>query len=364
MQTTVDNRSEGTVTTSQASSPQPERDSPDVLLERIQAVVEDDLLRGARKYDREQTVALSGVPLDRAQRLWTAMGFAAAEDPHEVMFTDDDVEALRLLDSLITSGIVEPDLEVAVTRALGQTFSRLADWQVTLMGRHVLRRLSINADNLDQTDHDEVVDAIRETAVEIVPVIEALQSYVWRRHLAAVAGRSLVLPDDKRTGRTQVVGFADMVGYTSLTRRIDITELSTLLEDFESTATAVIAQRRGWVIKNVGDEVMFAVEDPSDAAAIALELQSSVHADDGLPALRIGMALGPVLVRFGDAYGSVVNIAARLTSAAKPGTILLDAELADVLGDAPDLRVKALRSMRVRGFHKLKPYVLRGPKPR
>lgn len=362
MQATLDNRSEGTVTTSQASSPQPERDSPAVLLERIQALVEGNLLRGARKYNREQTAALTGVPLERAQRLWTAMGFADSDDPDAVMFTDDDIEALRLLDSLIASGVVEQDLEVAVTRALGQTFSRLADWQVTLMGRHVLRRLEINPDNLDQTDHDAVVDAIHDTTTEVVPILEALQSYVWRRHLAAVAGRALVLPDDRRTGRTQVIGFADMVGYTSLTRRIDITELSTLLEDFESTATSVIAQRHGRVIKNVGDEVMFAVEDPADAAAIALELQSSVLADDGLPALRIGMALGPVLVRFGDAYGSVVNIAARLTSAAKPGTILLDAELAAILGDDPDLRVRALRSMRVRGFHKLKPFVLRGPK--
>ncbi|GAB2631893.1 hypothetical protein GCM10027068_08520 [Prescottella soli] len=40
-------------------------------------------------------------------------------------------------------------------------------------------------------------------------------------------------------------------------------------EDFESRTIAVIARGGGWVIKNVGDEVMFAAERAADAARIA-----------------------------------------------------------------------------------------------
>jgi len=65
-----------------------------------------------------------------------------------------------------------------------------------------------------------------------------------------------------------------------------------------------------------------------------------------------------VLVRFGDAFGSVVNIAARLTSVAKPNTVLVDTEMAQALKDLSEFRVKSMRPVRVRGLH---PHLLRRP---
>ena len=42
----------------------------------IQAEIERNLLGGEIKYTRQQVAELSGIPLERAQRLWIAMGFA------------------------------------------------------------------------------------------------------------------------------------------------------------------------------------------------------------------------------------------------------------------------------------------------
>ena len=81
----------------------------------------------------------------------------------------------------------------------------------------------------------------------------------------------------------------------------------------------------------VGDEVLFVTGHPAGAAEIALRLTSPDRGGKGLPALRVGMATGRVLTRFGDVYGPVVNLAARLTSLAKPGTALVDAGLAAAL---------------------------------
>ena len=78
-----------------------------------------------------------------------------------------------------------------------------------------------------------------------------------------------------------------------------------------------------------------------------------------MPELRVGLAWGPVLARYGDLYGSVVNIAARLTSSAHPGTILLDTTMTEALQEDSEFYLKTLRSVRVRGFHKLKPHALR-----
>jgi adenylate cyclase len=330
----------------------------DELLASLQAQLEQGLLGGRRHYDRVQVAQRSGVPLDRARRLWVAMGFAESEDPDAVSFTDGDVQALRTIAGLVDEGVIDLDDEVSVTRALGQSLSRLAEWQVTLMNTWLVEKAASSAAG-GELDLDAVRAEVARASVDLVPTMEALQSYVWRRHLAAAAGRALVGPGEELTRRTLVIGFADMVGYTTLTRSLDATELTRLLERFESAAMSAVAQGHGWVVKTVGDEVMFAASDPVRAAAIALDLRRRVLAEEDLPGIRIGMAQGEVLVRFGDAYGSVVNLASRLTAAAKPDTVLVDRELAAALADDPACALKPMRALRVRGFAKLAPFGLR-----
>jgi len=356
-------------TDAETTEPQPSSEAatlePEELLRRgIQEELERTLLGGRRRFDRYQAAEEAGVPLERAKRLWVAMGFAESDDSDAVMYTRGDVQALRTIGRLVDEGVITPEMEISVTRALGQSLSRLAEWQVGLMTNFIGARLG---EAVADTPEDSAVDVDAVSAEVsgmvkgLLPTIEALQAYVWRRHLAANAGRALFGPGEHVARQRLVVGFADIVGYTSLTRQLGIEELDNLIERFESTAMDVIAEGHGWVVKTVGDEVMFAVQEPTDAARIALELQDRVIADEVLPGIRVGMAAGDVLVRFGDAFGSVVNIAARLTSVAKPDTILLDTEMAEVIKDAPEFRVKPMRTVRVRGLHRLHPYTLRRP---
>ncbi|MEO9220580.1 MAG: adenylate/guanylate cyclase domain-containing protein [Mycobacteriaceae bacterium] len=330
----------------------------------IQEGLERTLLGGRRRFDRYQAAEEAGVPLERASRLWVAMGFAQGDDSDAVMYTRGDVQALRTIARLVDEGVIAPEMEVSVTRALGQSLSRLAEWQVGLMTRFIGARV---ADVTADTGADGSLDVaavqaeVSGVAKSMLPTIEALQSYVWRRHLAANAGRALFGPGEQVSRQRLVVGFADIVGYTSLTRRLGIDELDTLIERFESTAMGIIAEGHGWVVKTVGDEVMFAVQEPADAALIALELQERISADELVPGIRVGLARGEVLVRFGDAFGSVVNIAARLTSVAKPDAILVDTEMAAALKDLSQFRVRAMRPVRVRGLNRLHPFSLRRP---
>ncbi|QBJ96171.1 adenylate/guanylate cyclase domain-containing protein [Rhodococcus sp. ABRD24] len=329
------------------------------LLGLIQSEVEQTLLGGPRKYTRDQVAELAGVPLERAQRLWVSMGFAIDSDPDAVMFTDGDAAALRALVEFVDGGALAPDAAVAATRALGQSMSRLAEWQVAVLNSHLADELAAGLDQSGTLDEQALRTAVGTLTSQLLPTVEALQSYVWRRHLAAATARRAGSVGEDTAHRMLTVGFADMVGYTSLTRRIRVDELSGLLEEFESRTTAIITQGRGWVIKNVGDEVMFAAENASDAARIALALQEAFLGESGQPDLRVGLALGPVLVRFGDLFGAVVNIAARLTSAARPGTVLVDAELAAALAEDEELVLKPLRPLRVRGYSRLRAFALR-----
>ncbi len=322
----------------------------------VQGEIEKNLLGGKPMYTRMDIVEKSGIPLERVVQLWIAMGFPVQTDPDAVVYTDADLDALRMITGLTEQSVIKPEMEVAIARTLGQTMSRLTEWQVGVVNSHIHDRVRAGADGADL---DSIRKDARTIAAQTVPTLEALQSYTWRRHLAATAGRSIADPNEETSSRTLAVGFADMVGYTSLTRRLAIDELTTLLEEFESGATDIIARGRGSVIKNVGDEVMFSAQTPEDAAHIALDLQDAFARKEDMPELRVGLAWGPVLARYGDLYGSVVNIAARLTSSAHPGTILVDTTMTEALQEDSEFFFKSLRSVRVRGFHKLKPHALR-----
>ena len=150
-----------------------------------------------------------------------------------------------------------------------------------------------------------------------------------------------------------MVGFVDVVGYTRLSRDLSEIELVDLIERFESITADMVAATGGRVVKTLGDEVLFTATDPSTAAAIGLGLLDAISSDDVLPDVRIGMALGNVLSRFGDVYGPVVNIASRLTSAAKRATVLVDQDLATSLAGQPGLRLHRRRPIAVRGYNTL-----------
>jgi adenylate cyclase len=322
-------------------------EAPDVsgreALERL-------LLDGPRRYTRLQVAEMAGMPPARTQRLWRALGFpdAADDDP---AFTDADVAALGVLSSLIDSGFVGPDTEASIARAMGQSLSRLADWQTDMLA-DTLARVAGDDDRPAATV-DEVVDA----AKALLPQLRQVQDYVWRRHLAANADRLLAAagPGDRRE---LAVGFADLVGYTSRSRGMGGRELGAMVEDFESIAAEVIARHHGRVVKTVGDGVLFTAGTAVDAVEIGLSLPDAWAAEDR-PPLRVGAAYGRVLTRLGDIYSPVVNLASRLTSLARPGTLLVDRDLAEWVRGLPAYRVRPLRRVSVRGYDHLQPWLVR-----
>ena len=312
----------------------------------MQREFERTLLGGERKFTRIEVSERAGISSARAERMWRALGFATAPDD-EIAFTDDDVEALRLVAALEDDDFIDPEMESSLARKLGQTQSRLASWQ-SAMFLEFLGGSKLAAD-----------EAL-EVAGMLLPAMERLQTYVWRRHLAAAAGRAMAGSDEIARG-VRAVGFADIVSFTRLTRRLPEAELGQLIERFEGMAADVVALNGGRVIKSIGDEVLYVADTAAQGAAVALALQDAVTAAEDLPELRIGLSYGTILIRLGDVYGEVVNLAARLTSECRPGRVLADRELAAALDGHPDFRLRRLRRVSVRGYHHLAPYALQRP---
>jgi len=80
--------------------------------------------------------------------------------------------------------------------------------------------------------------------------------------------------------------------------------------------------------------------------------------------VHAGLAFGPVLHRSGDVFGPVVNIAARIASLARQGTIRTDTAMATALADSTEFTLAARAPRRVRGYLQLRTYRLRRTHPR
>jgi adenylate cyclase len=247
---------------------------------------------------------------------------------------------------MLDSGLLDEQTVIRMARALGQTTARLAQWQAEIMIGAMLPQETAEAD----------LAAVLDTAQGLMPDFEHVLIHVWRSQLAAAGTRLLAIADVNDelvpTRVSMAVGFADLVSFTRRARELDEKALAGLVEGFESRASDLVASHGARLVKTLGDEVLFTAPTAAQAAAIALDLA-------GTDELRIGMAYGPVVPLMGDVFGTTVNLAARLTAIARPGTILVDDELAGGLAGLDGFALHRIRRRPARGLGVVQPHVLR-----
>jgi adenylate cyclase len=125
-------------------------------------------------------------------------------------------------------------------------------------------------------------------------------------------------------------------------------QLSEVFDEFEGLAFDVIADHDARLVKFIGDAVMFVSIDADAACDIALTLVERFSDRDNPVTPRGALALGEMLVRGGDYYGPVVNLAARAADLAVPYEVLVSADLADAAGD--DFRFEPGGRRLLKGF--------------
>jgi adenylate cyclase len=153
-------------------------DEPD--LSEALDTVERYLLGDAPTLTRLQVCEQAGVPVEVAEELWRQLGFPHQPDD-AVAFTQADVRALECTRDLVRLGILSQDRQAALVRTWGRSFARLAEWQTRLLTDVAL-------------ESPDPVQQVTDLASEVLPRVEALQGYVWRRHLAS-AGNRLMASD-------------------------------------------------------------------------------------------------------------------------------------------------------------------------
>ncbi|MGH3445060.1 MAG: adenylate/guanylate cyclase domain-containing protein, partial [Nocardioidaceae bacterium] len=294
----------------------------------------------------------AGVSLEQARRLWRALGFPDAGE--HAAFTQADLAALSLLIKSVDQGVIDFDTAVRLTRAVGQTMARLADWQVATLSSRVEQ-----LESGDQATGSRTGSALR-LAEQVGLPFEHLLIYSWRRHLAAAVSRveALGASDEDLHTTVVTVGFADLVSFTALSNQMEEDRIGDMVEVFESRCADLVAARHGRVIKTLGDSVLFVAESPGTGMEIALSIVAAIGADPRLPDVRIGLATGSVVMRLGDVFGPPVNLAARLTAVARRNRVITDPVTAERL-PGEDFDLHPLPARPLRGFGVVQPVAVR-----
>lgn len=311
-------------------------------------------LIGRPELDSLEVARLSGIPNELSARLWQALGFPTVPD-HERIFTRRDVDVLRFVRHLFDQHEVDPEVFLQMARATGQALARIANMHALSIAPEI--ESAVRSTELSEADMADRVAALAETLVESH---EPFLGYIWRRHLLAAISQTVASADSPESGaETASIGFADLVDFTTISQQLSEQDLVRLVDRFERIVFEAIPNRGGRVVKMLGDEVMFSNRDPHAAAATALALAEACAADELLPDVRVGVALGPMLAWEGDLYGKTVNLANRLVGSARPGTVLVSDDLARRLDDDEAFTLVEIRDLKLKGIGKTKVWVLR-----
>ena len=288
------------------------------------------------EYDVEEAVGLVDLPEEELRHLWRSLGFPDPPDDEKV-FTQVDVDNLAAVALLMKSGVAPREITYGMTRVIGSSMARVASALVDAVSARAEEAMR-HAGGVDES----VLEPLATETGGFLPMFPSVLEQVWRRHLQ-VAARRRLLRSEGDEGSGLVVGFADLVGFTALSQQVSDEELSHVVDQFEQLAYDVVVAGGGRVLKMIGDEVMFIVEDPLAAVEIALGLAEASRDAEQLSDVRVGLAVGPVLEREGDAYGPTVNLASRITSIAYPGSVVVSSEIRSILEEREDLVFKAMR---------------------
>jgi adenylate cyclase len=144
---------------------------------------------------------------------------------------------------------------------------------------------------------------------------------------AVQAWQSLAESQGRGRGAVDVaILFTDLVGFSVWSLDAGDEVAIQLLREVSEAIEPPIVERRGEVVKRLGDGLMAAFWDASSAMEAAFDSCERAAAIEVLgyrPRLRTGIHLGRPRKIGGDYFGVDVNIAARLAEAAEPGEVLV-----------------------------------------
>jgi adenylate cyclase len=285
---------------------------------------------GEPRYTTAQVAELAGADGELLTRLRRAQGLPLPPDD-AVELTDVDLAGARISRGFVDLGLSE-DQMVATTRVLGRSLATAAEAMRAVMLEVVLE---------PGTTERELAQRYATAVHGVLPLVGPMVLQMLSQHLRNMVQGEAVGATERATGRLPgardtTVAFADLVGFTRLGEEIAPEDLGAVAERLFSIAREVV-EPPVRLVKTIGDAVMLTAADPAalvDASLSLVEATDAESGDGAFPQVRVGLAYGPAVARGGDVFGRAVNLASRVTTIARAGSVLATR---DVREAAPDV---------------------------
>ncbi|MGY4711410.1 adenylate cyclase regulatory domain-containing protein [Mycolicibacterium sp. CBM1] len=305
-------------------------------------IVGDDGTRLSARQISEST----GLDIDQLMRFQRASGLATVDDPDAQVYLRPDAESAIHIKKFLSLGI-DPDQLLTVVRLLAEGLSRAAEAM-----RHTAVATTMLRPGTTELEMAQGAQALVSAAAPLLgPMVQDMLMLQLRHAMETEA----VNANERATGaplpgaRMVAVSFADLVGFTRLGEMVPPEELEHLANRLGDVAREVAVPPVRF-IKTIGDAVMLVSADTAALLDAMLTLVEATDADQELPRLRVGVSHGPAVSRAGDWFGSPVNLASRVTSVARPGSVLVSEAAREQIGDDPQFSWSFAKARRLKGI--------------
>lgn len=295
-----------------------------MLLATRGAMGDDGTLVSARQISED-----AGLDLDLLERMMRAVGLPRVDDPDAVVFPSSDADAFAKARKFLDVGITA-DQMVLILQVLAEGLTRAAE---------VMRYAALAAVLTPGATELETAKASEALVAQVAPLLGPMVEDALRLQLLHVMETEAVTNTERADGlplpgaRLVTIAFADLVGFTRLGEAVPPEDLEKLAHRLADLAREV-AEPPVRYVKSIGDEVMFVSTDPVAMLDAVLDLLDATEADEDFPRLRVGLATGMAVSRAGDWFGNSVNLASRVTGAARPGAVLVSESTREAIGEA------------------------------
>ena len=278
------------------------------------------------RYTRQEISAATGLDTDFLAEAGRAVGAPTVADDERVL-TEADLNLARNAAILLESGI-DRESFLELTRVMSQAMATVAASFTSVLGEALLRP--------GDTERElglRYAETLRNLGPLAAPALGDMLNLRMREVIRTAAVGEAELRSGHLPGSQPVtVGFVDIVGFTRLGEQIPPEDLGQLVRDFErSVERATHPPVR--LVKTIGDAAMLVAPTPKPVVDAVLALVEDSRESEGRPLLRGGLASGEALQRAGDWYGRPVNLASRLTSFARRGSVVASKRVRDAVPD-------------------------------
>lgn len=280
-----------------------------------------------QRYSARQLSEEGGLDLDLLQRIQRAAGLPRFEDPDAAMYSSVDRDAARHARRFLDLGFSEDQI-VLVVQVVTEGLTRAAE---------VMRYAALEAVSEPGATELDVAKASEALMRSTAPLLGPLITNMLQLQLLHMMETEAVTASERAEGvplpgaREVTIAFADLVGFTKLGETVEPEDLERLAHQLTDLARDV-AEPPVRYVKSIGDEVMLVSTDPAAMLDAVLDLIDATEAIDDFPRLRVGLASGLAVSRAGDWFGGAVNLASRVTSASRPGAVLVAESTREAIG--------------------------------